>query len=147
MRIPLPNARRRARIEIIPLIDIVFFLLATFVMVSLSMIKNQAISVNLPSATTGAPQERKSSVALTVTEDGLVYLEKEQIALADLPVRLKRLKTDDPDLKIFIHGDEKASFGGAIQVLDEVRRQGITKVAIQTMRATGESMQREGAKA
>lgn len=57
MKIPLPTTRRKARIEIIPLIDVVFFLLATFVMVSLSMIKNQGIRVNLPSAVTGTPQE------------------------------------------------------------------------------------------
>ena len=134
MRIPLPNARRRARIEIIPLIDIVFFLLATFVMVSLSMIKNQAIAVNLPRATTSSPQERKTSAALSVTADGLIYLDKEQIALEDLPARLSRLKSTEPDLKIFIHGDEKASFGSAIEVLDEVRKQGIIKVAIQTVK-------------
>jgi len=143
MRIPLPNARRRARIEIIPLIDIVFFLLATFVMVSLSMIKNQAIPVNLPAATTSAPQERKSSAALSVTEDGSIYLDKEQVTLEQLPARLKQLKSSEPDIKIFIHGDEKANFGSAIEVLDEVRKQGITKVAIQTI---GKSDQKEGVK-
>jgi len=137
MRIRLPNTRRRARIEIIPLIDIVFFLLATFVMVSLSMIKNQAIPVNLPGAATSAPQERKASIALSVTEDGLIYLDKEQIAFGELPARLSKLKSADPDLKIFIHGDEKASFGSAIEVLDEIRKQGITKVAIQTTKKEG----------
>ena len=136
MRIPLPNpnARRRARIEIIPLIDIVFFLLATFVMVSLSMIKNQAIAVNLPAAATSSPQERKGSVALSVTEDGLIYLDKEQITFEGLASRLRELKVAEPDIKIFIHGDEKANFGSAIEILDEVRRQGITKVAIQTVK-------------
>lgn len=132
MRILLPYSRRRARIEIIPLIDIVFFLLATFVMVSLSMIKNQAISVNLPQAVTSAPQARKDSIALSVTEDGLIYLDKKRVTFRELPARLREFKSKQPDLKIFIHGDEKASFGTAIEVLDEVRRQGITKVAIQT---------------
>lgn len=50
MILPLPNIRRRPRIEIIPLIDIIFFLLATFVMVSLSMVRNQGLNVNLPRA-------------------------------------------------------------------------------------------------
>ena len=58
MRIPSPTVARRARIEIIPLIDIMFFLLATFVMVSLSMVKNQGIPIRLPVATTSAPQDR-----------------------------------------------------------------------------------------
>lgn len=140
MRIPLPNARKRARIEIIPLIDIVFFLLATFVMVSLSMIKNQAIPVHLPSASTSAALDRKVSVALSVTEEGAIYLDQDAIHLEDLPARLKQLKNSDPDLKVFIHGDERASFGIAIQVLDAVRKQGISKVAIQT---TGKSQMPE----
>ena len=54
MRIPAPAGRKKARIEIIPLIDVVFFLLATFVMVSLSMVKNEGISVNLPTAATSS---------------------------------------------------------------------------------------------
>jgi biopolymer transport protein ExbD len=58
--IPSPRAKRRAHIEIIPLIYIMFFLLATFVMVSLSMIRNQGINVNLPVAATSAPQDRKN---------------------------------------------------------------------------------------
>lgn len=132
MRIPSPVQKRRARIEIIPLIDIVFFLLATFVMVSLSMVKNQGIAVNLPAASTSTAQERKTVTTLTVTEEGFLYLDKEQISLADLPLRLKALKDADPDLKVFIHGDTKAYFGSAVQVLDEVRKLGITKVALQT---------------
>lgn len=55
MKIPAAHQRRRARIEIIPLIDIMFFLLATFVIVSLSMVKNQGIEVQLPTAETGSP--------------------------------------------------------------------------------------------
>ncbi|MBI4027836.1 MAG: biopolymer transporter ExbD [Verrucomicrobia bacterium] len=61
MKIPSLNAKRKARIEIIPLIDIMFFLLATFMMVSLSMVKNLAVPVHLPKAATSAPEERKNS--------------------------------------------------------------------------------------
>lgn len=138
MRIPLPSQRRRARIEIVPLIDIVFFLLATFVMVSMSMIKNRAIPVNLPAAATAAPEERKAFVTLTVSEEGFLYLNKEQISLEDLPARLRTLKSSDPELKVFIHGDQKASFGAAVRILDEVRKQGISKVAIQTTAPSAE---------
>ena len=138
MRIPPSMQRRRARIEIIPLIDIVFFLLATFVMVSLSMVKNTGIAVNLPVASTSAAQDRKIVSTITVTEDEMVYLEKEKISLKDLSVRLKALKETDPDIKVFINGDEKASFGGAVKVLDEVRKLGISKVAVQTASEAGQ---------
>lgn len=126
------SQRKRARIEIIPLIDIVFFLLATFVMVSLSMIKNNGVTVHLPSASSATAQDRKLSVTVTVTEGGQLYLDKEKISSSALPARLKALKEKDPDLKVFINGDEKAAFGSAVKVLDEVRRLGITRVAIQT---------------
>ena len=66
MPISLPNVKRKARIEIIPLIDVVFFLLATFVMVSMSMVKNQGLQVRLPSAVTAIPEARKSSVTVTL---------------------------------------------------------------------------------
>jgi len=132
MRIPSLATKRRARIEIIPLIDIIFFLLATFVMVSLSMVKNRAIPVRLPVAVTGTPQERKTVATISVTEDGAVHLDKQRVTLEQLAERLKEMKETDPDLQVYIHGDEQASFASAIRVLDEVRLVGITKVAIQT---------------
>lgn len=135
MKIPLPSTRRKARIEIIPLIDVIFFLLATFVMVSLSMVENQGIRVNLPSATTGAPQEREAAVTITVTKAGDIYLNQEKLASGLLPQRLKQLKAENPDVRVFINGDKEAYFGNAIQILDEVRSSGITKVAIQTTQA------------
>src|SRR5579871_6312922 len=132
MIIPSPRAQKRARIEIIPLIDIVFFLLATFVMVSLSMIKNQGISVNLPIAATSAPQDRKDYTTISVNEKGDYFLNKEPVTLEQLPARLAALKEADPDPRVFITGDENAQFGKAIRVLDEVRKLGISKVAIET---------------
>lgn len=132
MKLSSPVSRRKARIEIIPLIDVVFFLLATFVMVSLSMVKNQGIDVHLPTAHTGVAQDRKASVTITVTETGEVYLNKEKISTGTLSTRLSGLKIENPDMKVFINGDEKTSFGNAISVLDIVRKAGITKVAIQT---------------
>ncbi len=132
MNIPSPRGQRRARIEIIPLIDIVFFLLATFVMVSLSMVKNQGVPVNLPVASTGGPQERNESTTISVTASGEYYFNKEALDFDQLVHRLKTLKEQQADPRIFINGDEKAEFGRAIAVLDEVRKLGITKVAIQT---------------
>lgn len=125
--------RRRARIEIIPLIDIVFFLLATFVMVSLSMVKNRGIPVNLPRASTSvADNEKKSITAITVTEGNELYFNKEKMDQSELSGRLETLKANDPDPKILINGDGKATFESAILVLDEVRKAGIKKVSIQT---------------
>jgi len=130
--IPSPRSSRRARIEIIPLIDIIFFLLATFVMVSLSMVKNHALPVHLPAAATGAPQDRADFAAITITDTGGVFFNKEPVTPEQLDAALRDLLASRPDPKIFINGDSKAEFGRAIAVLDQVRRLGITKIAIET---------------
>lgn len=139
MPISLPSAKRKARIEIVPLIDIVFFLLATFVMVSMSMVKNQGVPVKLPVAATSTAEDRAKSVTITFAESGEVYLDKEIITTEDLKARLLSLKTAEADLKVFINGDERANFGQAVGILDMVRELGIQKVSIQTKGKTGES--------
>ena len=130
--IPSPRSKRRARIEIIPLIDIIFFLLATFVMVSLSMIKNQGIPLHLPSASTGSSQSRGQSGTISIAPEGTLFFNKQPVALADLPAVLGQWKTTNSDPRVFIQGDKKAEFGVAIAVLDVVRRCGLTNIAIET---------------
>jgi len=132
MNIPSPRSRKRARIEIIPLIDVIFFLLATFMMVSLSMVKNNGIKVNLPAAATSASQERNDRTTISVTKDGNLFFNQEPMQLEELPARLEQLKSQQADPKVFINGDEKAFFGSAVEVLDDLRKAGITKVAIDT---------------
>ena len=132
MKIPSSFGRRRPRIEIIPLIDIMFFLLATFVMVSLSMIKNRGIPVQLPAASSAIRPERHLYATITVTERGDLYLDKKPVDLKTLTFLLTRMKSDAADLQVFIQGDERAPLGSVTGVLDEVRLLGITKVAIQT---------------
>ena len=95
MRIPLPVAKRKARIEIIPLIDIVFFLLATFVMVSLSMVRNQGLPVNLPKASASAPSEgRQEAVVVGVTKSGDFFINKDVLSFEALSSKLSKLKSD-----------------------------------------------------
>jgi len=132
MNVPSPSARKRARIEIIPLIDIMFFLLATFLMVSLSMVKNQGVNVNVPVASTTSSQELKDYATISITEQGEIYYNKEKIEPDQLSLYLKSLKETYAEPKVFVNGDEKAVFGKVVAVLDEARKLGITKVAIQT---------------
>ena len=127
---------KRARIEIIPLIDIIFFLLATFIMVSLSMTKNQGVQVALPTASTstslGDQQEMDKAVTLTVNAKGDVFYNKEKITLAQLPLRLQTLKSSAKDPKVIINSDANADWKHVVGVLDEVRRVGIAKVGVNT---------------
>jgi biopolymer transport protein ExbD len=130
------GAVKRARIEIIPLIDIIFFLLATFVMVSLSMTKNQGVQVALPGAASAATlvdqQQQNKALTLSVTAKGEVFFNKEKIALQQLPFRLQTFKSAEKDPKVIINGDAGADFKVVVAVLDEVRKIGISKVGIST---------------
>lgn len=134
IRITSPHPRRKARIEIIPLIDIVFFLLATFVMVSLSMVKNQGLIVKLPQSRMSAAVDRNDTVTLTVTGDGSYYLGKERVLAGDIQERLTRLHRESPETSVIVNGDDTADFGAAVRALDEIRGAGISKVSIQTER-------------
>jgi biopolymer transport protein ExbD len=132
MKIPSPVSRKKARIEIIPLIDIVFFLLGTFVMVSLSMVQNKGVHVNLPVAKSAQTQDQRPVITISIQEDGQILWEKTPVSLDQLTERLKNLKSIDPDPKLMINGDKKSYFESAISVLDAARRLGIHKVSIRT---------------
>jgi len=128
--------RKKARLEIIPLIDIIFFLLATFVMVSLSMTKNQGVQVALPTASTstslGDQAEMDKTVTLSVNDKGEVFFNKEKITIAQLPMKLQTYKMSSKDPKVVINSDGGADFKFVVSVLDEVRKLGIAKVGINT---------------
>ena len=130
------GAKKRARIEIVPLIDIMFFLLATFIMVSLSMTKNQGVQVSLPTASTGASlgdqSELDKAVTLSVNAKGEIFYNKDKIAIGQLPMKLQTLKSTSKDPKVIINSDASADFKHVVAILDEVRRVGIAKVGINT---------------
>ncbi len=125
-----------ARIEIIPLIDIMFFLLAAFMLVSLSMVHLKAVKVNLPASATATAETPSKTLNITVNKAGLAFLDG--IATSDhelaqiLPGRLQAI----PDLGVFISGDADARHGDMMRILDIVRATGIQKVAFETRPAT-----------
>jgi biopolymer transport protein ExbD len=132
MNIPSPRPQKRARIEIVPLIDVMFFLLATFIMVSLSMVKNKGIPVHLPSASSAETDRQNDFASLTVSEDGSYFFNKEPLRPEDLPTRLAQYKESVSEPRIVLNGDKKAEFGAAVAALDQIRTAGILDVAIQT---------------
>lgn len=127
------RAHRKARIEIVPLIDVVFFLLATFVMVSLSMTRSQGMQVQLPSASTSASQDSSdAALTLTVMQTGEIFYNKEKISQAQLPFRLQAFKASSKDPKVVVNGAADADFKKVVAVLDEARKIGIAKIGIST---------------
>jgi biopolymer transport protein ExbD len=120
-----------ARIEIIPLIDIMFFLLASFMLVSLSMVNLKSVKVNLPTAVTATPDLKKDFVDVSVDKDGGIFLDKRPFAPNELTAALAETKKNNPEVRVFISGDTDARHGSVIRALDAVRAAGIDKVAFE----------------
>src|SRR4051812_7580567 len=105
MKLPSPVQRRHSRIEIIPLIDIMFFLLASFMMVSLQLNRTQNINVNLPSATQAQPDFKPDMVNIAVDKAGNVWLEKKPLSLPELSQVLSNRFRLDANVPVYISGD------------------------------------------
>lgn len=139
-----PGKPKQARIEIIPLIDVIFFLLATFILFTLSLDKIESLPVELPKAAPPSPStnQEDDTVTLQVSEFGNCYWtfrkSTELIDISDVRPRLQNYKANTPDPRVLITTDDRAKFSLAIRVLDEVRLADINKVSVETrVRSTG----------
>jgi biopolymer transport protein ExbD len=131
MKISSPLPKKKARIEIIPLIDIMFFLLASFMMVSLSQAHMKGIRVNLPSGPPPPGPPQKDFVSIQVREGDVVYFDGQPVLPDEVGPRLYRLHAANPDIKVSISAEMMARHGDVITVLDKVRATGIKKVGYQ----------------
>ena len=131
MRSPIP--KKHARIEIIPLIDIMFFLLASFMMVSLSQTHMKGIPVNLPQNVNVPPADpnKKEYVAIRVTGGGLIYFDNVMVLTDDVMGKLYDLQKQNPDIKVSLSAEQLAMHGDVITLLDKIRLAGITKIGYQ----------------
>ena len=136
MQVASPIPHKRARIEIIPLIDIMFFLLASFMMVSLSQTHMKGIKVALPS-NTPQPPTQKDYVSVRVGAGNAVSFDGQYVQDEEIMSRLYRLHEANPNIKVSISAEGMARHGDVITVLDKIRRAGIQKVGYQIRAATG----------
>jgi len=123
------KASEKARIEIIPMIDVIFFLLVFFMVSTLSMTINRGLPVNLPTAATSQKDVREN-VSLTVMQDGKMFLNKEPVTLQDMGPRVKAALTSDPRLAVVINADGQVLHSTVVDILDELRQAGISGLAI-----------------
>jgi biopolymer transport protein ExbD len=132
MRLHSPLPKKHARIEIIPLIDIMFFLLASFMMVSLSQTHMRGIKVNLPVQQT-IPQDpnKKDTVSIRVSAGAVYYFDNVFTPEDQVMPKLFELHRQNPDIKVSISAEMMAMHGDVISVLDKVRTAGIKKVGYQ----------------
>ena len=130
MKIRSPIPRRRTRLEIIPLIDIMFFLLASFMMVSLQMQKIRTLKASLPTATFATSTTRPDLINLTVDRSGQVAVDKSPVSFPELFTLLTNRHQLNTNVPVYITGNRDATHGSMIYVLDFVKRAGIQRVAI-----------------
>ena len=131
MRLASPIRHNRPRIEIIPLIDIMFFLLASFMMVSLSQVHMKGIKVNLPTGQRGETQSKKDYISVSVDSNGNPYFDKTEMTYDTLTTKLKQVHDENPEAKVFVRGDADTVHFNIIRVLDILRAAGFYKVAFE----------------
>ena len=131
MKLHSPIPHRKARIEIIPLIDIMFFLLASFMLVSMSMIKLAGVKMSLPQAASAQPETKPAFIPISISAGGDIFWNKEQqpITKEQITELIKPLYQANKDLRIYINADRDATHGMVIEILDRVRQAGVSKVS------------------
>ena len=129
MKIHLP-ASKKARIEMLPLIDIVFLLLVFFIYAMLSMAVHRGLPVELPLSTT-AEIDKKLILSVTVEADEAIYVDKERVALADLTrvLQNKAAGIREPGVLVFAH--RALPYQMIYNVLDKIRQAGLSRISLQ----------------
>jgi biopolymer transport protein ExbD len=131
MRVHSPVPHKKARIEIIPLIDIMFFLLASFMMVSLSQVHLKGVKVNLPAGVSGETQTKREYLSVSVDKDGHYFFDKDEIGDNELLNRLRMAHASAPDAKVFLRGDRDSAHLNVAHALDIIRSSGYYKVSFE----------------
>ncbi len=120
---------KKARIEIIPMIDTIFFLLVFFMISTLSMSHYSGLPVNLPKAATGQ-QPPNESTAVTIGADGKITIDKQTVARDQIREALQKRLEKNSELLVLINADEHVEHGVVVEVMDAARQAGVAKMAI-----------------
>ena len=126
MKIKRLNPSKKGKIEIIPMIDVMFFLLATFILASIAMQKYQGVAVNLNKGSAENISEQQQSITISITHDNLVYINKNQVLLSEIANNLEKL-INDKNNNILIASDENSKQGVVMQAMIEAKKAGAKK--------------------
>jgi biopolymer transport protein ExbD len=121
MKFKRSRAARRGHIEIIPMIDVMFFLLATFMLASLAMQRLDAVKVNLPSGTAQQMPE-EAPLTLTVDRTNAIFINKQSVRLEQVEPRIREQLRPDHD--VIVAADDASSHGVVVQAMLAARRAG-----------------------
>lgn len=128
--------RRGPRIEMLPLIDIVFLLLVFFIYAMLSMAVHRALPIALPKSGT-AEVDARPLLAVSITHNGLVYLDKQPIELTDLENNLQRKTEAEKEKGVQVFADRQVEYQRLFMVLDSIKKSGFSKISLQAEKDGG----------
>lgn len=136
MKLGTIKSRKKARIEVIPLIDIMFFLLATFVLISLKMTENKGLNVALPKSSTNESKSNKATkdnkdITITINSSGSLFLDKTETTLEDLKLKLSQEQGLE-ERSLILLGDESSRLDKTIEVLDLAKELKFGSVLVRT---------------
>jgi biopolymer transport protein ExbD len=126
-----------ARIEIVPLIDIMFFLLASMMLVSLGAIKLKLLKADLPIAVATSTSKSTPPVTLVVSREGFLTMDGKPLADAEAVATLTRMANADKELRVVIAADKDSRHEAVLRALDHVRAAGIDKIAFAAKASDG----------
>lgn len=126
MKIKRLNSAKKGKIEIIPMIDVMFFLLATFILASIAMQKYQGVAVNLNKGSAENVSDQQQSITISITHDNLIYINKKQVLLSEVENNLQQL-LNDKNNNILIASDENSKQGVVMQAMLEAKKAGVKK--------------------
>lgn len=130
MNIRSNRVARPPRLMIIPMIDIIFFLMVFFLFSTLQMVYQKSMPVNLPVASS-SHQEVPKPVAITLMKDGIISIGDTVVSIEEIKPRVEQL-ADKADTPVILRADENVEHGKVIKVMDEIKSAGVTKLSIAT---------------
>ena len=119
-------------VMIIPMIDIMLFLLVFFMISSIFMVQSNTIQVNLPAASTAKRDTRPNIIPVAVAADGTIQYKQETISISELPGKVKESLLADAETVFVLRGDKKTPYENVVSVLDVLKRSGTRHVSIAT---------------
>jgi biopolymer transport protein ExbD len=124
------NVKKSVRIEMLPLIDIVFLLLVFFIYAMLSMAVHRGLPVSLPESSS-ARIDKKLVLSVTVQKDGSVFVDKEPVPLKDLATALRKVSGGDKQSGVLLFADQHLTYQQLFRVLDQIRSAGLNRISLQ----------------
>ncbi len=124
------QTRKKARIEMLPLIDIVFLLLVFFIYAMLSMAVHRGLPISLPTSSS-AKIDKELLLSINVKSDKTIFVDKEQVLLDDLSTMIKRKTGSAKEPGILLFADRNLSYQSLFNVLDEIKKAGIRRISLQ----------------